>query len=758
MSENKNTSNNYGDAFNVDTSLGDENEESRFIGDFDAFLKSMGIDPIASTSATDKKASVESEAEAVQTDAETTEPVRTKKKKVTIEDDNVVYAQNEEAILNSSEERQEFLHKFRVLQEDVGNDEPIFEQTRTQNGDGVSFADSLDADEHGDIFDAAEKAGNTSGESGVFSAEGKSVHSMKKKAKKKKKEQLLVNAKSLRKRLIKNLKRQKIQLALLYALSFITLILYILPKLYTKDNPLEFMFSNGALVYGIANLVCLVLSCIVAFDRIAGAFKSFKNMSPNSDTALFIVCLFVLIHNAYTISAGISGFSGGVLFNIYAVLAILVSVISENLKCKMTLRNIALFSKSTSLDTIHTVDDAKDSSLLAAGLAKKGKEKLLYCAKANTIDSLSADMGQRSFDGKFYSIVYMAVLLASVFCGVLSYLRGAELSSFFTAFVSCACLCGPNTCEFSRTMLLYRKNKELNVEGAGVLSFDSVEKIGKSNAVIMDVSDIFTAEVTRFRGVPGARVSRNEAAVLTVSALKGANSLIYPAFADFENSLSELPVAEISDFLPGAGYVSKVLGRQVLIGNRKLLAKYKVLAPSEAEEKAYGKGKSVFYVAVDGIISATFVVDYTLREGIKKASAAFNRTGMLLILTSKEPTLRENMISSKLDIDVSSIKILNKDGAALMSEYRLNRSMRKGSGLVSVAKRKSAFLLASFAHRIFDADRMLLGLNIAMQLIFFMLLISAVFINVSSLLNPMAIIIIHALCAFVCTAISVLKK
>lgn len=756
MSDNKKTTNGFGNAFDTELPFPDDKEESKFLGDFDEFLRSMGIEPLASN----KTQKAEAESDIISEAPISEESVKATKStgKKTAFDDEVVYAQNEEAIRNNSEDRLSFLNKFRVLQEEASTEEAIYEPTTESTSDGVSFADSLDADEDEDIFDAAEKAGTKKQKQGVFNAEGKSVNSMKKKAKKKKQEELVLSASALRKKLAKSLKIQKLQLTALYIMSFITLILYVLPKLYSKDNPLEILFANGALVYGVINLVCLAVSCIAAIDRFVSAVKSFRYMSPNSDTALFIVCLFVFIHNIYTITAGISGFGNGILFNLYAILAILVSVISERLKCKMLYKNISIFSSSTSLDTINPVTDASDSAVLAKGIAKKGEEKILYTARANTIDSLCCDMGQRNSDAKFYSIVYMAVLAASVFCGIVAFVRGSTVQSFFLSFVACACLCGPNLCEISRTLLLYKKNQFLNSDGAGILNFQSVEDIGKSDAVIMDVSDIFEAEVTRFKSAGGARISRNESAVLAVSALKAAKSLIYHAFKEVEDSLSELPVAEFAKLEVGAGYVSKVLGREVLIGNRNLLKKYKVSAPSEIEEKAFGKGKTVFYVVVDRNISAIFLVDYNVRESIKRASALFNKTGMLLLLTSKEPTLREKLISAKLNLDVSSIKMLSSDSASLMAEYRQNKNMRCKSGLVSVAKRKNAFMLASVAHRLFDADRMLLYFNIALQIVFFALLLVAVFINVSSVFNPISIIVIHAICALLCTFIAISKK
>ena len=90
------------------------------------------------------------------------------------------------------------MQNFRVLGEDAGTDRPIFEQEGASIG-ATNFADSIDMAEDEDIFEAVDRAGITSkGDEGVFTADGESVHSIKKKAKKKKEEKTKMNWEGLK--------------------------------------------------------------------------------------------------------------------------------------------------------------------------------------------------------------------------------------------------------------------------------------------------------------------------------------------------------------------------------------------------------------------------------------------------------------------------------------------------------------------------------------------------------------------------------
>ena len=745
--------------FTANDPFANMDDDQKFIGDLDAFLKSMGVTPISSSSGDYE---LQTQSEPLSFDAPSFEPitdtVAAETKKATPVNEQYAKNVDEESYVKAQKKKKKFRKNFRVLSGDADSAQTIHEESQPSSK-ASNVADSVATDSDEDIFASVEKAQRKKRSKGVFNANGKSADSMKKRAKTKKREQVLVSAKALRENLSKNLKRQKIQLIILAVLGVISLVLYILPSFYAVSNPLEFLFGNGGRVYGIINIVCLLTGIAAGYDRFIAAIKSLKDFNTDSNTGLIILSVFVLLHDILTIVLSTSGLSGVDLYTVYAVFAVALAVISENLKCKMAYRNLVVICKGTTLDSINPVDNDADAEVFLKGIAKKGQGSLLYCAQAETIRSLNPNIGKRSGESKFYSICYLAVILASIVCGAIMVMRSSLPSMFLTGILSCVCLCGPTVCEIARTALLYRKNRELNADSAAIISFEGVEQMGKAKAIVVDSSAVFSAKVEHFKKVKSSLVSQTHSAVYTASLLKDTGCLIYGGFEDFVKNLSgELPVAEDVEYITGAGYKGKVNSKSILVGNRRLMTKYSIPVPTEAEEKRYAKGNLVYYVAVDSSLCATFVVTYNVIGPAKKASALFNKTGLILLLSSKDPDLREKRISSKLNIDISAIKILGEQGYELMQEYKQNKTMRQANSLVCSRKRNYSFNLAVEAHRLFDADRLVLGMNIAGQVIFFALIIAAVFMNVPAVFSPMSIIFMRLAWSALTLLIGTIKK
>lgn len=737
-------------------------DDRKFIGDLDEFLKSMGVTPIATSPAGAYEAfSVSADASGTQAVHDTGEASTVAFEPIKVDTPtNEQYAENEDAksYLQAQKKKKKFRKNFRVLSGDAPSDEAIIDSQHTAEASS-NVADTVSDEADGDIFTTVEKAERKKRSRGVFNANGKSVASMKKKAKSKKQEQVLVSAKALRESLAKKLKLQKNQIILLCILGVVSLVLYFLPSLYAVSNPLEFMFSQGGKVYGIINIVCLLLAVIFSFDRYIAAGKSVSKLGTDSNTGLIVLSVFVLLHDILTVVLSTSGLGGVDLYTVYAVFAMTLAVLSENLKCKMAYRNIAVVCKGTSVESINPVDSGADAAVFLKGIAKKGEGSLLYCAKAESIKSLNPDIGHRSDENRFYNFAYLIMLLAGIVCGIIMVGRSSQPSMFLTGLLSCVCLCGPTVCEIARTVLLFIKNSELNSQGAAITSFDGVEQMGKSKAIVMDSSAIFTAKVEKFKRVKAGLMPQKHSAVYAASLLKGAQSLIYKGFEEFEANLNgALPTAEDVEYIPGAGYKGSVISKDVLVGNRKLMLKNSIAVPTEAEEKRYGGNMFVYYVAVDGILVATFLVSYALSSPIKSVSPLFNKTGLVLLLSSKEPDLREKYISSRLGIDVSAIKILGEQGRELLQEYKQNKTMRQSNSLVCRKKNAFTFNLAVLAHRLYDADRLVLGMNIAGQVIFFGLIIAAVFMNVPAVFSPLSIIIMRILWSALTVLIASAKK
>ena len=633
------------------------------------------------------------------------------------------------------------MQNFRVLSKKT-NDKTLLEATPTGKAKG-NVADNIRPEEGEDIFEAVERAESIK-KKGIFNAKGKSADNMLGKANKKKKEEVLMKAKELAGALAKEMSKQKLQLIILGVIALVSAVFCFLPSLYVAEGPLEVIFKDGGKVYAIINIVLLILAAAAGYDRLLEAFRTIKGTKLSSSTGLFIMFVLMLVHNLVLLILKKAQGEDVKVYTVYFVFSLIAAVFSEYLKAQTAMRNLSVVVKSGTIDSVHVVENKVDSSVLSKGLNKKGADKVIYCAQADSIKGLSGDLGKRSGQDTFYNLLHLTVLAASLIAGIVVVVRTKDATMFVEAIVACICLCGPIVCELARTALLYIENKKLSKNLAAVTAYDGLKTMDKASAVAMDASDIFTASVTKFRAIKGSRLSTNDCAVLAAATLKGTGSLMWSGFAGFEEEIDgELPETEDLQYESKRGFICECAGRRVMVGNRNMLLKHDIDAPSKEEEKRYAGNKCAMYVVVDGILSATFLVNYKVIASLQKTVVAFNKTGLVLLLTSKDPCLTENFVSLKFGSDIASVKILDEDASELMEEYRLNRSMRQANSLVCARRKKGLFELVIRARNLAQSDKFVLYMHVAGQALAFMMLLLSVIINVPAFMNPFFIIMIQ---------------
>ncbi len=724
----ENASDSFSDVFasaSRETPLGG----SEYIGSFDDLLKSLGITPITQQQAEDIPFTEEAEKKLLVSDSD-------KQEYMPYNEDT--YLENATKRSKNSSQSKKFMQNFRVLSK-KDEDQTLLEASPIGKAKG-SVADNVRPEEGEDIFEAVERA-ESKKKKGVFNAKGKSAGKMLDKAYQKKKEEVLMKAKELAAILSKQMKRQKIQLIALGIIAAISAVFCILPLLYTPQGPLEAIFKDGGRLYIIINTALLAIAAAAGYDRLIDAFRTLKGFRVDSNTGIFFTFVLVLVHNIVLGVLGKAQEGNVKIYVVYFALSLLAAVISENLKAKMSLANLRVAVKSGEIDSVHVVENKLDSSVLSKGLKKKGPDKVLYCAPADTIKGLNGNMGKRTGEDKFYNFLHLTVLAASLITGIVIMVRSKDASMFVTAIVACLCLCGPIMCELARTVLLYIKNRQLNSCRAAVTSYDGLKTVEKATSVAMDASDIFAVTVKKFRAVKGSRHSTHDCAVLAAATLKESGSLLWSQFRTFEDTIEgELPEAEELTYEFRKGFICSCAGRHVMVGNRKMLLSHEIEAPTKEEEKKYAGNKNAMYVVIDGVLSATFLVSYSVIPSLKKAAVDFNKTGLVLMLTSREPCLSENIASLKLGSDISSVKILADDASELMQEYRLNRSMRQENSLICSRRKKSIFMLVVSAKRLCESDKFVLMMHIAGQILAFLMLLLSVIINVPAFMSPFVII------------------
>lgn len=131
---------------------------------------------------------------------------------------------------------------------------------------------------------------------------------------------------------------------------------------------------------------------------------------------------------------------------------------------------------------------------------------------------------------------------------------------------------------------------------------------------------------------------------------------------------------EFFDSIPGQGVIAKFSGRTIVVGNEKLMKAYNVrLEPvSRVAEKLREEGKTVVYVAVDGVIAGVIAIADTPREHAKQVISYLKKRGFKVVMLTGDNRRTAKAIAEKLGIDEVIAEVLPEDKADVIKSLQKN--------------------------------------------------------------------------------------
>ena len=143
-----------------------------------------------------------------------------------------------------------------------------------------------------------------------------------------------------------------------------------------------------------------------------------------------------------------------------------------------------------------------------------------------------------------------------------------------------------------------------------------------------------------------------------------------------------------------------------------MLIQHSIPAPDEREERHYAGNKFVMYLVVDGRLTASFLVNYKALSSVKSLTGEFNKTGLVLLLTSREPFLDHKEIAKRLSLESAAVKVLSGKSEAIISSYRSSKSYSLKGSLVCSKAGSGLMSLVVNSYKLHICDRLLFGINI----------------------------------------------
>ena len=233
-------------------------------------------------------------------------------------------------------------------------------------------------------------------------------------------------------------------------------------------------------------------------------------------------------------------------------------------------------------------------------------------------------------------------------------LAGAEFSFALKSFIAIliiACPCALGLATPVAIMVGVGRGASL-----GILfrSSDSLEQIGKVKTIFFDKTGTLTEGRFRIAQISAFGIPEPELLALAASVESKSEHPLARAFIEHAQSFG-VQFQPVTDFvsLPGAGAGAKVSGKNVLLGNHQLFRDRKIdFAPAgEAAVAASGSsGRSVMYIAVDGVVAGVVMFEDTVKAEAADAIRQLRELDIDVAMISGDNVASANHVAKSVGI------------------------------------------------------------------------------------------------------------
>lgn len=212
--------------------------------------------------------------------------------------------------------------------------------------------------------------------------------------------------------------------------------------------------------------------------------------------------------------------------------------------------------------------------------------------------------------------------------------------------------------------------------GMLVKSGTSMEQVGKVDVVAFDKTGTLTCGTPVVKEVVALdSMGSDSLLALAASAERFSEHVLGQAIVQAALQRS-IALSEPANFavLPGCGITASLEGREVIIGNRALLARRGISWPGSADERARQleeAGQTVVAVSIDGQVRGLIGLADTPRSEAKAAIAELRRLGVKQVIMITGDSARvAQVIARDLGIDQVYAEVLPQDKLRIISELK----------------------------------------------------------------------------------------
>jgi P-type Cu+ transporter len=260
-------------------------------------------------------------------------------------------------------------------------------------------------------------------------------------------------------------------------------------------------------------------------------------------------------------------------------------------------------------------------------------------------------------------VISIAILSAAAW-----YWFGGETGVFaLTIFISIlviACPCALGLATPTAIMVGTGKGAEYGVLIKSGVALETAHKI---KTIVFDKTGTITEGKPKVTDVVVTNgITEEYLLQIAASAEKGSEHPLGEAIVKGAEE-KELEFKKLDSFkaIPGHGIEVKIDGKDILLGNRKLMVESNISLENleETSHELAGEGKTPMYVAIDRKIAGIIAVADTVKENSKKAIEKLHKMGIEVVMITGDNKRTAEAIAKQVGIDRILAEVLPQDKA-----------------------------------------------------------------------------------------------
>lgn len=489
-------------------------------------------------------------------------------------------------------------------------------------------------------------------------------------------------------------------------LSIICFIMAILAGVAGTENGNFEIYGNNEFVYVAVQLLLLLVACGLHFRSFTNTVKNLKNKTVDMDTVISVSALAGVLQCVFGFAFTDSVESVACLMSGAVLVPMIMKTVGELIRCKNDIQNFYIVSdEEFECFSVQNIPDEDTANEIARGLML-GDPDVKYSAKINFPARFVELSRSAEVTGPLFKIAVPVICGIAVLVGIIYSVVSKNVFAGVSALTGIILMGLPVAASLISAVNLSVANKKLNAEGTAINGYSAVEDAVNSNGVMIDACDAFVSGGCNIEGMKLYHKMRIDEAILyTASVVIASGGVLADVFEGVIIGKKELlfPVESLS-YEEKLGCSCWIHNHRVLVGNRELLVHHNVETPDkELEDKYRAMGKNVVYLAIEGKISAMFVVVYKANEETARYMRELEKDGLTIFFRTSDANITESFLEQEFGLPSNVVKIINPVAGEMFTKVKnaeIDRADAKiihdGKVQTMLSALHSAFAISSY--------------------------------------------------------------